>query len=199
MKEVLVLYYSRYGATAEMARAICRGVDSVDGASAVLRTVPPVSPVNEAVEPTVPEDGPAYAELEDLERCAGLIVGSPTRFGTMAAPLKHFLDGTGSTWVNGGLSGKPAAAFTSSASPHGGQEATLLGMLLPLMHHGMLLVGIPYTEAALSHTDGGGTPYGASHTAGPDSDRPLSDDERELCVALGRRVAGLVVALGDRG
>jgi len=196
MSEVLVLYYSRFGATAEMARAIARGIGSVDGASARLRTVPPVSPVSEATAPAVPADGPPYAELADLEECGGIILGSPTRFGTMASPLKHFLERTGAQWLSGALAGKPAAAFTSTATLHGGQESTLLGMLLPLLHHGCLIVGIPYTETALERTTSGGTPYGASHTAGPDSDRPITEEERELCTALGRRVAELVVRLG---
>jgi NAD(P)H dehydrogenase (quinone) len=192
MTEVLVLYYSRFGATAEMAQSIARGIATVDGVAARLRTVPPVSPDPSPGSDTnaaVPDEGPPYAELSDLEECAGLILGSPTRFGTMASPLKHFLERTGAQWLSGALAGKPAAAFTSTATLHGGQESTLLGMLLPLLHHGCLIVGIPYTERALETTSSGGTPYGASHTAGADSDRPISDEERALCVALGQRVA----------
>jgi NAD(P)H dehydrogenase (quinone) len=189
MIEVLVVYYSRFGATAEMAQSIARGVESVSGVSARVRTVPAVSPTNEAISPEIPEDGPPYAEISDLTECAGIIVGSPTRFGGMASPMKSFLERTGAEWLAGALVDKPAAAFTSTATLHGGQESTLLGMLLPLLHHGCLLVGLPYTEPALERTQTGGTPYGASHTAGADGDRPISDDERELCVALGRRIA----------
>lgn len=189
MIEILVLYYSRHGSVAAMAREIARGVEAA-GAVARLRTVPAVSTVIEAVEPVVPDDGPIYASHDDLRECAGLILGSPTRFGNMAAPLKYFLDSTSSLWLSGALVGKPAAVFTSTSTQHGGQEATLLTMLVPLLHHGMFVAGLPYSEPALSSTQQGGTPYGASHVAGTGSQpRPLSAEERELCQALGRRVA----------
>ncbi|RME34662.1 MAG: NAD(P)H:quinone oxidoreductase [Gammaproteobacteria bacterium] len=193
--EVLVLYYSRSGHVAEMARQICRGVETVDGATALLRTVPPVSPVCEATAPPVPEEGPPYATLDDLRRCAALALGSPTRFGNMAAPLKAFLDGTGELWLSGALTGKPAGVFTASSSLHGGQESTLLSMMLPLLHHGMLVAGLPYGEPGLLETRGGGTPYGPSHFSGPDNDRPLDDQEGALCRALGRRLAELASRL----
>ena len=196
MAEVLVLYYSRHGATAELARQVARGVESVPGARARLRTVPPVSPDTEASAPPVPADGPPYASADDLRDCDGLVMGSPTRFGNMAAPLKYFLDGTGALWLNGALDRKPAGVFTSTGSMHGGQETTLLSMMLPLLHHGMYLVGLPFTAASLNRTRTGGTPYGASHLAGAaavDGTR-LSDDERELAQLLGRRVAELAVA-----
>jgi len=186
---VLVLYYSRYGATREMARLVSRGIEQVPGISARLRTVPAVSTVCEAVEEAIPESGAPFAEQDDLRHCSGLILGSPTRFGNMAAPLKYFLDATGPLWMSGGLIGKPAATFTSTASLHGGQETTLLSMMLPLLHHGMLIVGLPYSETQLLHTRSGGTPYGPSHLAGPDSDLALTKEEKELCQALGRRVA----------
>ena len=182
-------------AVAEMAQHIGRGVETIKGARARIRTVPQVSPQTEAVADTIPAKGPPYASLEDLKECAGLALGSPTRFGNMAAAMKHFLDSTSPLWLSAALAGKPAAVFTSSASLHGGQESTLLSMMLPLLHHGMLLVGIPYSEEALTHTATGGTPYGASHVAGPDSDRPLSDDEKKLCRALGARLAATAVAL----
>jgi NAD(P)H dehydrogenase (quinone) len=187
--EILVLYYSRYGATAEMARQVCRGVESVNGVHARLRTVPAVSPVTEAVEDSIPESGPPYASHDDLRECAGMIFGSPTRFGNMAAPLKYFFDSTAALWLSGTLAGKPAGVFTSTSSLHGGQETTLLSMLLPLLHHGMLIVGLPYTERNLMETASGGTPYGPSHHAGVNSDRKLSDMEKQLCQALGARVA----------
>lgn len=187
--EILVLYYSRHGATAAMAEHIAQGIEEVSGAAACVRTVPPVSPVSEATAPPVPDAGPPYADLADLERCQGLILGSPTRFGNMAAPLRYFLDQTSPLWLKGALSGKPGAVFTSTGTQHGGQEATLLSMMLPLMHHGMLMVGLPFTEPELRNTTTGGTPYGASHVAGEDADTPISEDERRLCVALGRRVA----------
>jgi len=196
MAEVLVLYYTRHGATAELARQVARGVESVPGARARLRTVPPVSPDTEATAPAVPSDGPPYASAEDLRDCDGLVLGSPTRFGNMAAPLKYFLDGTGALWLNGGLDGKPAGVFTSTGSMHGGQESTLLSMMLPLLHHGMFIVGLPFTAEGLNRTRTGGTPYGASHlrtTQGPEGAR-LSEDERELAQLLGRRVAELAVA-----
>lgn len=190
MIEVLVLYYSRHGATAAMARQIARGIESVDGVQARVRTVPTVSADTEATAPAVPEAGPPYATANDLRECAGLALGSPTRFGNMAAALKYFLDGTADLWLGGALVGKPAAVFTSTGSQHGGNEATLLTMMLPLMHHGMVLVGLPYTEPALSATDTGGTPYGASHVAGTGGKpRPLSRDETTLCLALGKRLA----------
>lgn len=189
MPDILVLYYSRSGNTAAMARQIARGIDEVAGMASRLRTVPVVSAETEAVAPPVPGDGPPYASRADLMQCAGLALGSPTRFGNMAAPVKYFLDGTGTEWVSGTLAGKPACVFTSTATLHGGQEATLLSMMVPLLHHGMLLVGLPYTEPRLSDTDSGGTPYGPSHRAGSDADRPLTDAERELCRAQGRRLA----------
>lgn len=195
MAEILVLYYSRFGATARMAELIARGVEEVPGASARLRTVPPVSPVTEATAPAVPPAGPPYAELEDLKACDGLIMGSPTRFGNMAAPLRYFLDSTSPLWLSGALAGKPAAVFTSTGTQHGGQETTLLTMMLPLLHHGMLLTGIPFTEPALNSTSTGGTPYGASHVAGAEGSRPISDDEKTLCRALGRRVASIAQQL----
>ena len=189
MTEILVLYYSRYGNVATMADYVARGVSSVPGCNARLRTVPPVSTVCESTAGDIPESGPPYATGDDLARCDGLVLGSPTRFGNMAAALKYFLDGSADLWLSGGLIGKPAAVFTSTGSMHGGQESTLLSMMLPLLHHGMLLVGLPYSEPGLMATTTGGTPYGASHVAGPDSDRPLADVERQLCIALGRRVA----------
>jgi NAD(P)H dehydrogenase (quinone) len=197
MAEILVLYYSRKGSTAELARHVCRGIEGVAGATAKLRTVPPVSAENEGPAKPVPQSGPPYATLEDLRICDGLILGSPTRFGNMAAPLKYFLDGSSSLWLSGALAGKPAGVFTSTQSMHGGQETTLLTMMLPLLHHGMFLVGIPYTEPALHETRGGGTPYGASHVAGAGAGA-LSDHETGLAQALGRRVAGLAVTLSTR-
>ncbi len=191
MAEILVLYYSRSGSVARLARQIARGIGEVPGMSARLRTVPPVAAVTQTSAPPVPEDGAPYVEVADLEQCDGIVLGSPTRFGNMAAPVKHFLDGLGAQWVNGTLSGKPAAVFTSTASMHGGQESTLLSMQLPLLHHGCLIVGIPFTEPALSHTTGGGTPYGASHVAGAQDDPQPSDDEAHLARVLGRRVADI--------
>ncbi|CAN5118077.1 NAD(P)H:quinone oxidoreductase [soil metagenome] len=196
--EILVLYYSRNGATAAMAQQICRGVETVDGAQARLRTVPPVSTVCERVEDSIPASGPPYASLDDLRECAALVMGSPTRFGNMAAPLKYFLDATSALWLPGTLAGKPAGVFTSTTTLHGGQETTLVSMMLPLLHHGMLLVGIPYTEPALNRTRTGGTPYGASHAAFDERTARLSDDEAELCRALGRRVADVAIALAGR-
>ena len=189
MAFVLVLYYSRYGATAEMARQIARGVEEVEGMEARLRTVPAVSSVCEATQDSVPEQGAPYASLEDLQDCAGLALGSPTRFGNMAAPMKYFIDGTSTLWLSAAMKDKPGAVFTSTSSLHGGQETTLLSMMLPLLHHGMLLVGLPYSEPDLLHTSSGGTPYGPSHLAGSDSALPLSDEEKRLCRALGRRLA----------
>ncbi len=193
---ILVLYYSRHGATAEMARQIARGVEQ-GGLEARLRTVPAVSAECAAVAPEVPADGAVYASLDDLRHCAGLALGSPTRFGNMAAPLKHFLDGTSALWLTGELVGKPAGVFTSTASLHGGQESTQLAMLLPLLHHGMLVCGLPYSEAALLETRGGGTPYGASHHAGQDGKRALDEHETALCRALGRRLAQTAQKLGS--
>lgn len=197
MPEILVLYYSRHGSVAKMARQIARGVESVKGAQARLRTVPAVSPETEKTAPAVPAEGPPYATHKDLGECAGLILGSPTRFGNMAAPMKYFLDGSSALWLSGALAGKPAAVFTSTTTLHGGQESTLLSMMLPLLHQGMVLVGLPYTEPALSSTQTGGTPYGASHVAGTgNAPRPLSAEEEALCFALGARVAGLALKLG---
>lgn len=191
MPDILVLYYSRGGSVAALARQIARGIESVPGMQARLRTVPPVAPVTQQALPPVPEDGAPYVDKADLAECAGLALGSPTRFGNMAAPLKHFLDGTGAEWASGTLVGKPAAVFTSTASMHGGQESTLLSMQLPLLHHGCLLLGLPFTEPALSSTRSGGTPYGASHVAGPQDDQRLSDEEKLLAQALGRRLADI--------
>ncbi|MEH6467127.1 MAG: NAD(P)H:quinone oxidoreductase [Porticoccus sp.] len=196
MPYVLVLYYSRYGNTRAMAEHIAIGVE-LGGLEGRLRTVPAVSPNSEASEPEIPVEGNIYCSDDDLSDCSGLILGSPTRFGNMASPLKYFLDTTGDIWLNGGLIGKPAAVFTSTGSLHGGQETTLLSMMLPLMHHGMVLAGIPYSEQALHTTTSGGTPYGASHQAG-DGTQDLSSEEIELCVALGKRVAGLAIKLSDK-
>jgi len=195
VREVLVLYYSQHGAVRDMARLVARGIDDVSGCAARIRTVPKVSTVCEAVAPPVPEAGAPYVELRDLEECIGLALGSPTRFGNMAAPLKYFLDGTSSQWLSGVLAGKPAALFTSTGSLHGGQETTLLSMMLPLLHHGMLIVGVPYTVSELFSTASGGTPYGASHWAGPTGERALTDEEKKLCVALGRRLAEAALRL----
>ena len=197
MTEILVLYYSRGGSVARMARQIARGIGEVPGMSARLRTVPPVAAVTQTSAPPVPEDGAPYVDKTDLAECAGIVLGSPTRFGNMAAPVKHFLDGLGAEWVNGTLAGKPAAVFTSTASMHGGQESTLLSMHLPLLHHGCLIVGIPFTEPALSHTTTGGTPYGASHVAGAKDEPQPSDDEALLARVLGRRVADIARRLAQ--
>ncbi len=216
MPEILVLYYSRHGAVQAMAQQIARGVESVPGMQARLRSVPPVAPTHDvqgrtnvaggrmpgATDPaagSVPDSGSPYATAEDLRDCAGLALGSPTRFGNMAAPLKYFLDGLGAQWVSGTLVGKPAAVFTSTSTQHGGQESTLLSMMLPLLHHGMLILGVPYTEAALNRTTSGGTPYGASHVAGPKNDNPLTTDEKELCQALGKRLATIARQLAVQG
>jgi NAD(P)H dehydrogenase (quinone) len=196
LAEILILYYSRTGSTAAMARLIARGVESVPGARARLRTVPPVAAETRVAAPPVPEAGAPYAQTADLRECDGLVLGSPTHFGNIAAPLKHFIDGTGDLWMSGALAGKPAAVFTSTGTLHGGQESTLLTMMVPLLHHGMLLVGLPYTEAQLSSTAGGGTPYGASHVAGVGTaPRALSKDEGALCEALGRRIASIALRL----
>jgi NAD(P)H dehydrogenase (quinone) len=197
MAKILVLFYSRTGATLALARQVCRGIESVAGATAVLRTVPAVVTAAEGPVQPVPASGPAYATPEDLVTADGLVLGSPTRFGNMAAPLKHFLDGTGALWASGGLAGKPAAVFTSTQSLHGGQETTLLSMMLPLFHHGMLLIGLPYTEDALHQTRSGGTPYGATHVSGQSSGA-LSADEVQLAQALGRRVAQIALRLTVR-
>jgi NAD(P)H dehydrogenase (quinone) len=194
--EILVLYYSRYGATAAMAEVIARGVESVEGALAKVRTVPEVSPVCEATEETIPAQGPPYATLEDLISCDGLALGSPTHFGNMAAPLKYFLDQTSSVWFSGALAGKPAGVFTATSSMHGGHETTLVSMMLPLLHHGMLIVGIPARETALLETRTGGTPYGPSHLAGEEN-QALSEEEKALCLSFGRRLARAAMALKD--
>jgi NAD(P)H dehydrogenase (quinone) len=195
MTEILVLYYSRKGSTAELARQVCRGIESIAGVTSKLRTVPPVSAENEGPAKPIPASGPPYATLEDLRQADGLILGSPTRFGNMAAPLKYFLDCTSSLWLSGALAGKPAGVFTSTQSMHGGQETTLLSMMMPLIHHGMYLVGIPYTERSLNETRFGGSPYGASHVAGMQDDPTLADHEKTLAQALGRRVAALAERL----
>ncbi len=189
MSEILVLYYSPGGTTAEMANIIARGVEEIDGMQARVRTVPAVSPTTEQTEPEIPEDGPLYATLDDLSECDGLILGCPTHFGNMPAAMKHFIDNTSALWMGGKLAGKPAAVFSASTSMHGGQETTLLTMMLPLLHHGMLLVGLPYTETALFETKTGGTPYGATRLTDNLDATPLSDEERTLCLAIGRRVA----------
>lgn len=188
-REILVLYYSQTGAVRQLAQHIARGVEQVEHTAARLRTVPKVSTVAEAVEPSVPDQGAPYATMADLEECIGVAIGSPTRFGNMAAPMKYFWDSTGALWNRGSLAGKPAAVFTSSTSMHGGQESTLLSMMIPLLHHGMLIVGLPYTHAELTATTSGGSPYGATHWAGTSGQRPLSDDERRLATALGKRLA----------
>lgn len=195
MTEILVLYYSRYGSVKKMAQHLARGIESVNGAKARIRTVPPVSPTTEQTEPSIPETGALYATLDDLKECDGLALGSPTRFGNMAAPLKYFLDTTSSLWLTGNLVNKPAAVFSSTASLHGGQETTLLSMMLPLFHLGFVLVGIPYTEADLNTTRTGGTPYGATHHTGSDGKNPLSDEEQRLCFALGKRLAELTIKI----
>jgi NAD(P)H dehydrogenase (quinone) len=195
MAEILVLFYSRKGSTAELARQVCRGVESVSGAKARLRTVPQVTTVVDQPQPAVPTEGPPFATHDDLHECDALVLGSPTRFGNMAAPMKHFLDGTSALWANGTLSGKPAGVFTSTQTMHGGQETTLLTMMLPLIHHGMIIVGLPYTEAALTTTRSGGSPYGASHVANLTAAGKLSDEERLLATVLGKRVADLAVRL----
>lgn len=188
MTYILVLYYSRYGSTEKMAKLIARGVESIDGMAAKIRTVPSVSANTQATEPAVPDSGAVYASMEDLQDCSGLILGSPTRFGNMAAPMKHFLDSTSGLWMSGSLINKPAGVFSSTSSLHGGQESTLLSMMLPLMHHGMIITGLPYSESALSNTSTGGTPYGPTHVAG-DGNNSISKDEEVLCIALGKRIA----------
>lgn len=193
--EILILFYSQYGATRQMAQLIARGVEQVDDARARLRTVPKISAVCETTEPDIPESGAPYVELRDLEECIGLALGSPTRFGNMASAMKYFWDGTGGLWMKHALVGKPAALFTSTGTMHGGQESTLLSMMLPLLHHGMIIVGLPYSEPELSSTQSGGTPYGVSHVAGPANDLPISEAEKRLCMALGRRLAETALKL----
>jgi NAD(P)H dehydrogenase (quinone) len=193
--DILVLYYSRSGKVDQLAHLIAHGIEQVPGAHARIRTVPPVSTVCEQTAPAIPPSGAPYVELRDLEECAGLALGSPTRFGNMAAPLKYFLDSTGALWTRGALAGKPAAVFTATATQHGGQETTLISMMLPLLHHGMIVLGLPYTQPALTTTTAGGTPYGASHVSGPDNERAVTDEERTLCLALGRRLAETAIKL----
>ena len=195
---ILVLYYSRHGATRKLAEFIAQGIESLPGVEARLRTVPAVSTVSEAVEPDIPREGAPYVELQDLAECAGLALGSPTRFGNMAAAMKYFLDGTATDWLAGTLSGKPAVVFTSTGSLHGGQEATLLSMMIPLLHHGMLVMGLPYTHPELMNTASGGSPYGATHWAGIDGDKPVTEDEKRLAIALGRRLAEAAAKLQPR-
>jgi NAD(P)H dehydrogenase (quinone) len=195
MKNILILYYSRHGAVAQMAKFIARGVESIDGVEAILRTVPAVSPVCEATQPSIPSDGAPYVTLEDLDRCDGLALGSPTHFGNMAAPLKYFLDTTSKQWLTGTLENKPAAVFTATGSMHGGQESTLLSMMLPLLHHGMIILGLPYSEPALGKTLTGGTPYGASHLSGMDEQAGMSESEIILCQAIGKRLAKIAMQL----
>jgi NAD(P)H dehydrogenase (quinone) len=195
MQEVLVLYYSHRGSVRALAEMIARGIDSVPGASARLRTVPRVSAVCEATESDIPDQGAPYAEMRDLEECIGLAIGSPTRFGNMAAPMKYFLDSTAGPWLSGALAGKPASVFTSTASQHGGQESTLLSMMTPLLHHGMLIVGLPFSEPDLTRTRSGGSPYGATHWAGKDENTQLTDEEKRLATALGKRLAETALKL----
>ena len=197
MTEILVLYYSRHGSIAEMSKLIARGIESVTGAQARIRSVPPVSTVCEATESPVPDKGAPYVSHDDLKECAAIALGSPARFGNMAAPLKYFLETTGSLWLSGTLVDKPAAVFTSSSSMHGGQEATLLSMMVPLLHHGAVIVGLPYTDADLLQTTGGGTPYGASHVAGANNDLPITEAEQRMCINLGKRLATLTLALNQ--
>ena len=191
MTQILVLYYSRSGSVAEMARHIAHGIESVTDCEANIRTVPAVSATSESVESEVPESGPPYATHEDLINCDGLAPGSPTRFGNMASAMKYFIDSTSDVWASGGLVGKPASVFSSSASLHGGQETTLISMILPLLHHGMILLGIPYTDSKLSTTKSGGTPYGTTHVAGSDNNLPINEDEKTLCISVGKRIAKL--------
>lgn len=195
MKDILILYYSVHGGTRTLAESMAQGVAQVPGALPRVRTVPRVSTVAEQTAPSIPDEGPPYVELSDLQECAALALGSPTRFGNMAAPLKYFLDQTSALWLSGALAGKPAAVFTSTGTLHGGQESTLLSMMLPLLHHGMLIVGLPYTETGLMTTRGGGTPYGASHLAAPDASLPVSEEEKRLAFALGQRLARVALKL----
>ncbi len=198
MTEILVLYYSRHGNVSEMANLVARGVTSVTNCIATVRTVPPVSTTTECVDNEVPETGPPFVSHEDLSRCDGMILGSPTRFGNMAAPLKYFLDSTSDLWLSGAMINKPAGVFTSSATTHGGQESTLLSMMLPLLHHGMMIVGLPYSEPALNRTKSGGTPYGASHICGADNKISITADEKELCMALGERIATIAKSFDSK-
>jgi NAD(P)H dehydrogenase (quinone) len=193
--EILILFYSQHGATRQMAQLIARGVEQIDGTRARLRTVPKISAVCETTEPDIPESGAPYVELRDLEECIGLALGSPTRFGNMASAVKYFWDGTAGLWMKHALVGKPAALFTSTGTMHGGQESTLLSMMLPLLHHGMVIVGLPYSESELSSTQSGGTPYGASHVSGLANDLPITESEKKLCMALGRRLAETALKL----
>lgn len=195
MVDILVLYYSRHGTLAEMSRKIARGIEQVPNAKAILRTVPPVSTQCEATIATVPQDGPPYVTLEDLKQCHGLALGSPTYFGNMASPMKYFWEQTTPLWLHGALSGKPATVFTASSSLHGGQESTLLTMMVPLFHHGMILLGLPYTEPDLVNTQSGGTPYGVTHWSGADNRLTITDEEHRLCLALGRRLAEMTIRL----
>ena len=195
MADILILYYSRYGNVAEMARYVGRGVETVKSCHALIRTVPPVSTVTEAVADSIAAEGPPFATKDDLSRCAGIALGSPTRFGNMAAPLKYFLDDTGDLWLSNTLAGKPAAVFTSTGSLHGGQESTLLSMMLPLLHHGMVIMGVPYSEPALMTTQSGGTPYGASHVAGAESNIRITEEEKQICMTMGARLAELSLKL----
>src|SRR5258708_4158533 len=197
MADILFLYYSATGSVRRLAEAVARGIESVDGMRARVRTVPKVAPVTERIEPSVPPDGAPYVEARDLAECAGLALGSPTRFGNMAAPLKYFIDGLGPEWTRGTLAGKPAAVFTSTATMHGGQETTLVSMMLPLLHHGMVIVGIPYTEPELNATRSGGTPSGATHVSGSANDRAVSDEESKLAFALGKRLAAVAKKLAS--
>ena len=193
-----MLYYSQGGAVKQLAQFVARGIEQVPGVKARLRTVPKVAPITQQIAPAVPDSGAPYAELKDLQECIGLALGSPTRFGNMAAPLKYFWDSSGELWLNGTLAGKPASVFTSTGSQHGGQETTLISMMLPLLHHGMLIVGLPYTESTLSATTSGGSPYGASHVAGQANEAPISDDEKKLAIALGKRLAQVALKLAPR-
>lgn len=193
-----MLYYSQGGAVKQLAQFVARGIEQVPGVKARLRTVAKVAPITQQIAPAVPDSGAPYAELKDLQECIGLALGSPTRFGNMAAPLKYFWDSTGELWLNGALAGKPASVFTSTGSQHGGQETTLISMMLPLLHHGMLIVGLPYTEPALSATTSGGSPYGASHVAGQANEAPITEDEKKLAIALGKRLAQVALKLAPR-
>ena len=195
MADILVLFYSRRGSVAEMAQLLARGIEQVPGMSARIRTVPAVSTVCEATEDSIPDQGAPYATKDDLKECVGIALGSPTRFGNIAAAMKYFLDGTSDLWISGGIAGKPAAVFTSSSGLHGGQETTLVSMMLPLLHHGAVIVGLPYSETDLLHTQSGGSPYGASHHAGADNNNPISEEEKRLCIALGKRLAEVAVKL----
>ena len=199
MPEILVLYYSRHGATAQMAQQIARGIETVSNTGARLRTVAPVSAEHESVAPAVPDQGAPYASIEDLQQCIGLAMGSPTRFGNMAASLKYYIDSSSPLWLSGELINKPATVFTSTSSMHGGQESTCLSMMLPLLHHGMTLIGLPYTETDLMRTRTGGTPYGSSHFAGIDNNNPLSEEEKTLCQAQGKRLATIAMAIYNAG